>query len=252
MAGGCDETCRELFAKIRNGDLKGVKDIVEGNLRYVNANNENGKIAVAYAHDEEKFDIISYLLKKGATRNYNGKSSYPALHDAAYYGKLELVKFLVKEKYDVNSKESSNHDTPLILAVERNRPEVVRFLVNNKADKNAVNKDKQTPISIATQNKNEEILKIFGEKSLKNVMASKAHVVKYNKEWEENIGTEPTLGPARNILEYTGHLPARKGVGPHMSAYKATPDVKLAKGKWKIGATRKNKRKSQRKTRGRK
>lgn len=238
----CDETCRELFVKIRNGDLKGVKDIVEDNLRYVNAESNDGKLAVAYAHDNEKIDILKYLLSKGATHDYHGKSSYPPLHDAAYYGKLELVKFLVKEKYDVNSKEVSNKDTPLILAVERNRPEVVRFLVNNKADKNAVNKDKQTPISIATQDKNEEVLKIFGEKTLKNVMASKAHVVKYNKEWEKNIGTEPTLGPARNILEYTGHLPARKGVGPSMPHYKADPDRKLGPEKWHIGKSRKNKR----------
>jgi len=200
-----------------------------------------GSSSLSQAIRSGNLDDVKQSLKAGEAQNYHGVSDDP-LFDAAYYGKLEIVKYLVKRGFDVNVKVKI-WGSPLHGAIEREHFPVVKFLRLNGASLTTKDGDGKTPLQLAESMRSDEnILHVLSDKSLKNVMASKAHVVKYNKEWEENIGTEPTLGPARHILEFSGDLPAKKGVGPSMPHYKADPDRKLGPGKWHIGKSRRNKR----------
>ena len=79
--------------------------------------------------------ITTFLLANGArvSEKTKRKDSFRYLQFRAYMdGNLELVKLLIENGVNVNSKFYEN--TPLSLAVRSNNPELVRFLIENGAD----------------------------------------------------------------------------------------------------------------------
>jgi ankyrin repeat protein len=60
-----------------------------------------------------------------------------------------MVEFLLTNKADVNAR-NDNGDTPLHLAAEFGRKEVVEFLLTNKADVNARDNNGETPLQLTT------------------------------------------------------------------------------------------------------
>jgi len=62
------------------------------------------------------------------------------LHYAAWNGHLSVVEYLVNQKADINAKNKNNW-TPLHYAAQNGHLSVVEYLVNQKADINAKNSD---------------------------------------------------------------------------------------------------------------
>jgi len=62
------------------------------------------------------------------------------LHLSAYYDDLSVVEYLVNQKADLNAKDK-NDRTPLHYAAYNGHLSVVVYLVNQKADINAKDKD---------------------------------------------------------------------------------------------------------------
>jgi len=61
------------------------------------------------------------------------------LHYAAQYGHLSVVEYLVNQKADINAKDKDNR-TPLHRAARYGHLSVVEYLVNQRADINAKDK----------------------------------------------------------------------------------------------------------------
>ncbi len=60
-------------------------------------------------------------------------------------GRLEVIKLLLDNKADVNAKDSTGK-TALHVAAASGNLEIVQFLIDNKADVNAKDADGQTPL----------------------------------------------------------------------------------------------------------
>jgi ankyrin repeat protein len=74
------------------------------------------------------------------------------IHDAARSGDLEKVKTLLKHDPSlVSLRENEYGDTPLHLAALAGHLDVVRVLIDNKADVNAKNKEGYTPLHLASE-----------------------------------------------------------------------------------------------------
>jgi len=72
------------------------------------------------------------------------------LHWAAINGHLSVVEYLVNQKADINAKDKDNW-TLLHSAANNGHLSVVEYLVNQKADINAKDKNGKTPLGLASE-----------------------------------------------------------------------------------------------------
>jgi ankyrin repeat protein len=92
---------------------------------------------------------ITVILTVGILA-WNSIAFCDEIYDAAKSGDLVKVKSLVKTDPDlVNSTNGWNNQTPLFAAVTNDRKDVAEFLLSNKADVNAQDKDGKTPLVMA-------------------------------------------------------------------------------------------------------
>lgn len=99
----------------RNGDLGGVKALLDGNP-----------------------DLVFSKDEKGIT----------PLHAAAFAGRKEMAQFLLANKAEVNAKDISG-ETPLFVAVLAGNNYVAELLLANGADVNTADNKGHTPLAVA-------------------------------------------------------------------------------------------------------
>ena len=85
-----------------------------------------------------------------------------SLHNAVWTGNIELVKMLLEKKADVNARKTDGA-TPLFLAAIRGHTEIVKLLLDYKADVNRGLPDGDTPLHTAAWNGHPEVVKILLE-----------------------------------------------------------------------------------------
>ena len=73
--------------------------------------------------------------------------------------KFELFQKLINIGYDINAVNGSSGDTPLHLAIEHNKSNIITVLLNNNVDINIKNKEGKYPLHIAVEKNNIEIFK---------------------------------------------------------------------------------------------
>ena len=73
------------------------------------------------------------------------------LSAATWKGQTEIVKRLIAEGADVNTKDEKGM-TPLHDAVEEGYKEIVELLIANGANINSLNEDKKTPLDLLSSN----------------------------------------------------------------------------------------------------
>ncbi|MEG4323099.1 MULTISPECIES: ankyrin repeat domain-containing protein [unclassified Microcoleus] len=181
----------------------------------VNAKNKHG---ITPLHTAQSKAIAQILLAAGAKINIkednarNGKST-ALLHNAAKIGFKELVQQLIKDGANVAIRDSEKRtplhyattkevaallmlnidardqsgNTPLYLAVQDNRPEMVSFLIANGAQVNVKNNSGWTPLDIAV---------------FKNM---------------QNINQLPTLEPGAEINIQDNHRKTPRNIAVEMS-----------------------------------
>ena len=103
-----------------------------------------------------------------ASRNYSGYSQrvrkqLTSVHLAAYFGLGEMMGYLLKSRYDLDSKD--NYDwTPLSYAAANGHEAVVKLLLEKGAELETQNNDGWTPLSYAVSNGHEAVVKLLLEK----------------------------------------------------------------------------------------
>ena len=116
-------------------------------------------------------DMQYFIEKKGVDVNTREKNNSTPLHQTAYYGNIEAVKFLVSKGANIHAVDK-NGFTPLHKAVfagdvdVAEHIEVMKFLVSEGANVNAKTKEGNKPVDLAKDNGHTEMveyLKIVGE-----------------------------------------------------------------------------------------
>lgn len=95
------------------------------------------------------------------------------LHKACYYGNNQKFNDIINSKIskstDLNfylgfiNVADYNGETPIYLAIRKNRIEMLRFLINNSADLTVKDKNGNTPFEFAIRNKFNDSVLVFTE-----------------------------------------------------------------------------------------
>ncbi len=145
----------------QNGDLEGVKALIEKNPELVNARDNDRRTPLHWACRGIHLEVMKFLVENGAdvdAKDYGGNT---ALHYAAMSDAADAVLILTKAGADIENRENYSR-TPLILcARERGGPRTIKILLDAGADVNARDKFQDTALNLASWRGKKEVVDIL-------------------------------------------------------------------------------------------
>jgi len=149
ISGGPSVSREEEVKNDARNRLKGNEIL---NYKILSYNNKNGN-----KKDKVLFNTMisnDPNLEEDFIKNENYRDSeYNSnLHIAVKNNSVELVKYFISKKYDVNDK-NINGQTPLHLAIERGNKEIIKLLKDNGADGNIKDNKGRKPYEMAKKPK---------------------------------------------------------------------------------------------------
>lgn len=174
----------------------------------------------------------SNAIKNGADVNTPDKSGNTPLFFAAYYGRENIVKYLVNKHADID-RINNLGDTPLYIAAQNGHENIIKYLALQGADINKMNSEGASPLIVASQQGHKNVVRYLIEHKA-DIDSGRAHplifaalhghldVVKYLVEQGADInvkdkeGYTPLLAAIQN-----GHLDTVKFLIEHGAIYKA-------------------------------
>lgn len=153
-----------LHNAVKCGEFDKVKSLIEKNGYKVDSYNDKFETPLVVAARHDQYEIVKYLIAKGANVNAMDDYADTTLHYAAQHGRLDIMQLLLQKsaKIDVEGYFGS----PLHLASYKGKFQSVKFLVENGADITLKNEqfDDETSLHIAISQKHGNIAKYLIDK----------------------------------------------------------------------------------------
>ena len=153
---GFGETALLKAVKRRDNDI--VKLLLDKGAN-PGVKDRNGNTALLYAAGGGNVEVIRLLLAKGARDSVDGM----ALHGAALNGQAEVVKLLLENGGNIESKDRFGC-TPLLVAAKEGKAEAVKQLLDGGAKIEATDDQGRTPLHAAAQRASTEVVKLLLER----------------------------------------------------------------------------------------
>ncbi|XP_063295120.1 ankyrin repeat and SOCS box protein 2 isoform X2 [Pelobates fuscus] len=106
-------------------------------------------------------ETISKMIKSGQKLNEPNTDGWLPLHDAAYYGSLEVMKILLQTYPNSIDQRTLQEETATLISTTKGHLDCLLFMLQSGADPDIANKNKETPIYKACETKNVEALKLL-------------------------------------------------------------------------------------------
>jgi len=146
---------------LKNNDLIGVKKYVKEGAD-VNEANDTGESVLAsslrYGCDLE---LIMFLIDSGADIYDFDEEGVSIFDMAVTYNNIEMVKYLISKGIDVNATTRRSRFTPLMAAACYGRVEIAKLLLQNGANKDAVDAKGISVIDFARKTNKKSILQLL-------------------------------------------------------------------------------------------
>lgn len=139
----------------RVGDVEQIKRLFKSSPDLVNATDEKGMTPLHIAAGKKQTNAAQILLALGAKASARADSGVTPLHVAVLRGDVDMTRLLLANRASASMRD--NFDTsPLILAVLlKEKPELVKLLLDQRAEVNVRNRAGNTPLGEAARVGNE-------------------------------------------------------------------------------------------------
>ncbi|PCG93086.1 Hypothetical protein PENO1_085300 [Penicillium occitanis (nom. inval.)] len=108
-----------------------------------------------------KFEIIKFLLRKGASIMARDLFDNTVLHHASMSKSIDLVERLLKYEPSLLDEQNTRGKSALLIAAEKGDFDIVKFLLGEGADIMTRDRSRRTALHVATMNKSIEIVKLL-------------------------------------------------------------------------------------------
>merc|ERR1712060_1024464 len=126
-----DESPLTLHEAAKNGDLKAVQEFL-GRKKPLDGQDHKGITALGYAIGANKIAVVKLLLDNRANPFAVDASGNSGLHYAAGYGRKELCEYLLKVGTSV-TQTNSQGQTPLAVATQNRQADTIAVLKSHGA-----------------------------------------------------------------------------------------------------------------------
>jgi ankyrin repeat protein len=179
-------TVKDFHASAAQGDLEGVRQFLEAGME-VDVPDESSMTALIRAAENDRPQVVAFLIEQGARADIEGPNQRTALIGAAQAGADEVVRILLKGSADpyqqdvddwsaitlaaykghveavkiLAPKSTDLLDDALLVSAFEGSPEVMDVLLNHGAYVNARSPNNQTALMIAAMNGHEDGVKLL-------------------------------------------------------------------------------------------
>lgn len=150
---------KNVFDIARNGTLTEIQNLKKSNPDVINSLNESETSPLILACYRGNIEVAKFLIENVKDINYNSDMG-TALMAATYKNHPELVKLMLEKKANPNATDA-NGTTALSLAVQFRNPELVKLLLEYKADKTIKDNKGKTAFEYAVFSQNEPIINLL-------------------------------------------------------------------------------------------
>lgn len=202
---------------VRQGSLNCIKELIKLGIDK-NFKNDYGQTLLIRAAMENKIDIAKYLLEIGADIEVSDQSGKDALFWSIEEKNFAFVSLMLANGCNIN--KQYNGITPLILMVDQQNSDAVKYLLKNKADTEKQTKSVQTAIFYAVYLRNGNI------DIVKNLLENSANINKQDKN-----GDTPLMLAAQNNFVDIVKLLIKKGANINSKSKDGQTAILLAQAK---------------------
>jgi ankyrin repeat protein len=150
---------KNVFDIARNGTLTEIQNMNKSNPDLINFLNESKMSPLILACYRGNIEVAKFLIENVKDINYNSDMG-TALMAATYKNHRELVKLLLEKKANPNATDA-NGTTALSLAVQFKNSSLVQLLLEYKADKTIKDNKEKTAFEYAVFSQNEQIINLL-------------------------------------------------------------------------------------------
>lgn len=152
----------EMLLAVRTNNISELKNLIEqgANINFQDSRME-GVTALHEASRKGNVEMVRYLLQNGADINSKNYKGFTALHVAAWCGENVVAKTLIEKGADVNEKAKDNITALHAAAVEGNL-ETVKLLISYGAEVHSRSlKDGSTPKDFALREGHQNVVNLL-------------------------------------------------------------------------------------------
>ncbi|MFH1197137.1 MAG: ankyrin repeat domain-containing protein [bacterium] len=136
---------QDIFNAVKNNDLSKLKDIVENDLTKINSEDENERTPLHWAARGVYYEIMRYLVAKGADVNARDNNNITALISVVSRNNLEAATLLLDNGAKIQE-EDNLRKAPIFYAIGSESQKMMELLIKRGAYLEPVNNYKRTPL----------------------------------------------------------------------------------------------------------
>ncbi len=150
----------ELVQAVKGNNYKRVKALLASGAS-PDQQDALGWTALMLSAADNRIKILRLLLSYGADVNIENVYGRTALHFSSRYGHKKVTEILINAGAIIDAGHDTTGQPPLFIAIEYNHVEIVKLLVENKANLLIRNRNGYTPLEYAEHKNNGEIARII-------------------------------------------------------------------------------------------